>query len=409
MPRSRARVSPEVEASLPFTGKSRAFRTLGEFDRLVDSAVETGKVDPLWRKVVAAGRMPLIFGDETAVFLYRGTAGKVAARGDFNLPYSRLAESDLWMGRRRFEPDARVEYRIRIDSRRWIQDPLNPLTETRGWGTNSVVRMPRYVAPEFALPRSGIKHGALSENLLFYSEALGYDVNYRVYTPSGFRRRKNLPVIYVVDGQDFADPSMGAMVNVLDNLIAAGRIRPVMAVFVDPRDPFTGENRREEEFVRDALDDNPLGDFIAGELVPAVDGAFPTEPSPDARAILGFSFGGAFASHMGLAFSDVFHLVGIQSPYIIRKWILETYREADRLPFRAFISHGTYDGGATSIRLRNILRDKGYPLLYVQTHEGHSFGNVRSLLDDVLVYFFGAHRSGGRVARVGCGPSGAKR
>jgi enterochelin esterase-like enzyme len=34
------------------------------------------------------------------------------------------------------------------------------------------------------------------------------------------------------------------MLPVLDNLIAAGALQPAIAVFIDPRDPNTGANRR---------------------------------------------------------------------------------------------------------------------------------------------------------------------
>jgi len=43
---------------------------------------------------------------------------------------------------------------------------------------------------------------------------------------------------------------------------------------------------------------------------------------------------------------------------------------------------------AGSPRLRDILKERGYPLLYIETHEGHSYGNVRGLLDDMLIFFY---------------------
>ena len=379
---------PAGAGSLRFTGTPRTFKRLADFDRLLQAAVAGGKVDAFWRKVVAIGQMPLLFGDNTAVFLYRGPANKVVARGDFRAPYVRQGETDLWMLVREFEPDARVEYEIVLNSRKCILDPLNPLTETGGVGTHSVVRMPQYVAPAHAHRREGVAHGKFGENITVSSSCLGYDVNIRVYTPAGYRRLRKLPVIYVADGQDYTNPGMGEMVNALDNLIAARRIRPVMAVFVDPRDPVSGENRREHEFLHDCLAECPLCDFIATELVPMVDAKYRSDPSPDARVMLGFSYGGMFTSHMGLAYPDVFHGVAIQSPYITRKWILDMYRREERLPLKVFLSHGTYDPGASSRRLRDILRLKKYPLRYVERHEGHSFGLVRGVLEDLLIYFF---------------------
>ena len=144
---------PVGAESLPFTGVSSGFSTLAEFRNLMQSATAGGEVDSFWKTVVAAAQMPLIFGKETAVFLYRGQAASVALRGDFNAQYVRQGTTDLWALMRQFEPDARVEHKILVNSSESVLDPLNPLTETGGLGTNSVVRMPEYVVPESVLPR----------------------------------------------------------------------------------------------------------------------------------------------------------------------------------------------------------------------------------------------------------------
>ena len=380
---------PAGAESLPFTGTSSAFNTRGEFDSLMKSAIASGEVDSFWEAVVATGQMPLIFGDSIAVFLYRGHAENVEYRGDFSTSYLSQGGTDLWAFMKQFEPDARLDYKILLNSSEWIVDPLNPLTETGGLGTSSVVRMPKYAVPEFNIPIDAIAHGTLSENITISSQFLGYDVNYRVYTPTGYEILTSLPVIYVTDGQDFANPGMGAMVNALDGMIADGRIKPVIAVFIDQRDPLTGNNRREDELASKSLTICPFCDFVALDLVPAIDASYKTGQSPDARALLGFSLGGSFTAHMGLAYADVFHQIAILSPYISGKWILDTYQEMDRLPLMVFLSHGTYDELDASIRLRDILQAKGYTLLYVETHEGHSYGTVRGVLGDMLIYFFG--------------------
>jgi enterochelin esterase-like enzyme len=380
---------PAGSETLPFTGMSDAFTTLEEFHSLMTSSVTNGDIDSFWETVSATGQMPLIFGDNVAVFLYRGQAENVECRGDFATPYIRQGETNIWAFIKLFEPDARVEYTIRLDSNQPIPDSLNPITETGGLGTNSVVQMPEYAIPLFTLPRDNIAHGVLGENLTITSQRLGYNVNYRVYTPVGYETLEHLPVIYATDGQDFINPEMGAMINVLDNLIADGRVGPIIAVFVDTRDPSTGVNRREEEFIGASIADCPFCDFVALELVPVIDTDYKTVASPNARAILGFSLGGNLTAHMGLKSADVFQQIAILSPYISTEWIFDIYQETSPLPIKIFLGHGTYDNQSASIRLRDILEAKGYPLLYVETHAGHSFGNVRGMLDDMLIYFFG--------------------
>ncbi len=378
---------PEDAESLVFVGSSSEFSTLAEFDSLRRTAIQSDRIDPFWDIVVATGQMPLVFG-ETVVFLYRGLADSVIWRGDFAAPYERHGQTDLWWMVRQFEADARLDYEILLNSSDYILDPLNPFTQVGGLGTRSVVRMPKYVYPEFTLSRDDAEHGSFSDDFTLPSQNLTYDVSYRVYTPARYETQESLPVIYVTDGQDYANPGMGAMVNVLDNLIADERVGPVIAVFIDPRDPITGDNRREQELVPDSVDACPFCDFVALELVPTIDAAYRTDPSPDARALVGFSLGGMFTAHMGLAYADVFHQIAIQSPYVSGEWLFDTYQEAARLPLRVFLSHGTYDGGAASLRLRDILEANDYPLLYIETHDGHSYGNVRGTLDDLLIYFF---------------------
>ena len=386
-PNASMDIPPGTEL-LSFNGTSDAFNSLLEFDSLMKSAISGGFIEPFWDAVVACGQMPLIFGDNVAVFLYRGQAQQVAIQGDFMTEYLKLGETDLWGFIIQFEPDARLEYQILLNSNKPILDPLNPLTEKGGLSTSSVVRMPRYVFPVFSLRNEGIAHGTFSQNFTITSQSLGYDVNYRVYTPAGYETLDHLPVIYVMDGQDFANPGMGAMINILDSLIADDRIKPVIAVFIDPRDPVTDRNRREDELVPSSLTNCHFCDFVALELVPIIDQAYKTDPTPDTRAIVGFSLGGNFTSQLGLIYADLFHQIAILSPYISANWIFDTYQEVEQLPLKIFISHGKYDEKAASIHLRDILDSKGYKLLYLESHEGHSYGNVRGILDDMLIYYF---------------------
>ena len=81
-------------------------------------------------------------------------------------------------------------------------------------------------------PAAGLE-GTLGPNQIFTSQALGYDLQYRVYSPPG--EHSELPVLYVTDGQWYIEP--GELHVVLDQMIAEGSIEPVLAVFVDNRDP----------------------------------------------------------------------------------------------------------------------------------------------------------------------------
>ena len=247
--------------------------------------------------------------------------------------------------------------------------------------------MPDYRYPAETLPRAGVAQGQLCAPLVIRSPALGSDVQYQVYTPAGYETLENLPVVYATDGQDYAHPDMGALPVVLDNLIADGAIRPVMAVFVDMRDPATGRNRRETLLVAS----DRFQQFLVDELVPAIDLAYRTRAAADGRAILGTSLGGLHAAYTGARRSDVFGMGAIYSPYFrIRSEVVAAYAQTDRLPLRVFMTQGIYDFDVEDTRrLAGILEDKGYPLHYIETADGHSWGNWRGMMDDVLRFFFG--------------------
>jgi len=365
------------------------------FDTFID-ALETAAsgtragTDAFWNALVTGRQIPFALGDQVA-FLYRGRAGPVSWVGDFNdwqqgaaLAGRQLGQSGIWLARATFPTNARLEYRIIIDGGDAVLDPANPVQQWGGFGPNSVLAMPDYVFPVEVIPRTEVTAGKLSSPVAFPSKRLGYPVNYQVYMPAGYAGLADLPSIYITDAHEYGDSRMGSLPTVLDNLIADRAIEPALAVFIDPRDPQTGRNRRQEEL----LGNPQYAAFVAEELVPFIDSTYRTKPSADRRAILGSSYGGVFAAYCGLMHPEVFHLVAMQSPAFVDDSIYAGYRSAERLPLTIFLSTG-YPWDFDARPMKAILEDKHYPLKYVEVPEGHSWGQWRSQLDDLLRFFFG--------------------
>lgn len=382
-------VTPTLSAVFP--SEIAPFQNLADFQQKLQDAVASGDLEPFWQVVVAAGQMPLIFGD-TAVFLYRGPGQTVVWRGDFTLwdraPAAegiRQGESDLWLMTRQFPLNARLDYKIIVDGV-YLLDPLNTRTQLGGFGPNSALHMPDYHYPAETLPRPEIAHGQLSEPFTLQSQALGYPLRYQIYIPAGYETMEDLPVIYATDGQEYAHPEMGALPIVLDNLIADGDIRPVMAVFVDMRDPATGSNRRNSLLVAN----DRFQQFLVNELIPAIDQTYPTRAAADGRVILGTSLGGLHAAYTGLHHPDVFGMAAIYSPYFLaHPQVLTDFAASARLPLKVFMMQGIYDFDvANTRRLQNVLQEKGYAIEYIETSDGHSWGNWRGMMDDMLLFFF---------------------
>ncbi len=356
-----------------------------------DPAERTARLNVFWSKLRDAGQVPYVQGDQVA-FLYRGTANSVAWPGDFNgwnpqtpgWQGSHFAGTDLWLFETTLPADARLDYKVVLNGTQWVLDPANPLQIWSGFGLNSELRMPEYVFSQETVRQARVPRGTLTETITTFSANLGYGVNYRVYTPPGYESQhlSNLPVIYVTDGHEYLADHLGSMVVVLDNLIDSRAIRPTMAVFIDPRDPSNpAHNRRMSEYSGNA---NFAG-FVADELIPLVDGAYRTVASPTGRTILGTSLGGLNSAYLGATRSDVFANIAVQSPPNVSS-IFNLYATKclqDKVV--VFLTAGTLGDGSGGPKFAEVLNSHGYDYTFVETNEGHSWGNWRGQLDRILI------------------------
>lgn len=369
-----------------------------ELSRTIRNPRERSKAEySLYSSLKAQRKIPFLAGD-TAIFQYYGAAEKVCWAGDFNGwnptdDYcAKKQEGDsLFLLKVRFPSDARLDYKLVIDGKDWILDPANPKVQMSGFGPNSELQMPGYHFPSEVNPLPGITKGQLGPNRIIHSrkDFLGYDVQYRLYTPAGYPDTGPLPVIYVTDGPEFADSLRGCMITVLDNLIAAGKIQPLLAVFIDPTVPDHPEqNRRMQEYAA-----NPAFTFfLCEELVPAIDSTWLTLMDAGHRMILGTSMGGWCAAYTAISRPDLFQLAGIFSPALDEE-IIRKYHDSPRLPLQIFMGTGViHDAEAKARGLAKVLEEKGYPLKYVEVNQGHSWGNWKGLLAPMLQYFFAPGR-----------------
>ena len=381
--------------------------TYDEFVGAVQNSIEDGTVDELWQEVVASGEMPIIYTNRV-IFMHEAEADSVAWASEFlgmsfatftpyQLEGTRLGESNIWMAEVVLPYDGRFNYSLVVDGEVIMRDPLAQYQQLEGAGYISSIYMPGYVYPEATIPRDDIGTGVLSEDIMLSSENLERDVNVRIYTPVGYDQLSDLPVVYTSDGNDYWHDEMGSLVTILDNLIADGRINPVIVAFVDARDVVTGENLRMNELA--ARD--PFAMFVTEELIPYVDENYKTDSSREARVILGTSLGGAMALHIGLNYSDWFGNLAVQSPFMMffSPEVVPGYQALEEpLPLKVFMNQGTYDLDMVNTRLlRDVFVEDDYELRYVETNNQHGWSNWPALLDEMLIYFFGTEGAEGSV------------
>lgn len=369
--------------------------TLNIISEIRSDSLRMQKTDALWDSLVTNQLIP-VTQDTTVLFLYRGEAESVSWNGDFNSwgndpdfenTGTQIAGTDIWKLKQQFPAKARLDYKITIDGNNWILDPANPHQQWSGFGPNSELRMPDWKHEPLTLRDESVPQGMLSSDKIIESESLGYDLQYRVYTPAGYENFRNLPVLYVTDGQEYSDDRLGALPIVLDNLIEAQTIEPLIAVFIDPRvpgDPAT--NRRADEF-----GNNPdYLSFYVDELIPLIESEYKTATGPESRAILGTSLGGLNATYFAFNRPDIFGSAAIQSPaYWYRDNIFQIVREFDGEQPELFMSTGTIGDGTEDARMmRDIFEHKNYVFEYVEVPEGHSWGAWRAQMDDLLIWLY---------------------
>ena len=370
---------------------------------VADPAARTAAVTALWsslRPGQATSRVPFVAAD-TAVFLYRGTAASVAVAGDATgwqptAALVRQGQSDLWLRTDRFDASARLDYKLVTGGSTWLLDPANPNRQMSGFGPNSELRMPAWQAEPLTVRDAAVPRGTLGAPVTVSStHYTTAPVTYRVWTPAGYAGGTDrLPAVYVTDGHEYADDALGAVQTVLDNAVAQNLVEPCVVVFIDPRQG--GQNRRQEQYVANA----GFAAFVATELVPAVDAAYRTRAERGSRVILGTSLGGLFSVYLGTQQPGTFGLLAVHSPaFWASPAISAAVSAAPAGAFRVAMTSGTVNDAADATRaMRDRLRGRGHTVAYREVAEGHSWGNWRALVDDVLAPLIPARSTSGEPA-----------
>jgi enterochelin esterase family protein len=130
-----------------------------------------------------------------------------------------------------------------------------------------------------------------------------------VYTPPGYQvSAKRYPVLYLVHGAGDSDDSwtnIGHAQYILDNLIAAGKAKPMIIVM-----PFGHTPDRPGT---NLMANTDFGDDLIKDLMPKIEHDFRTINQANSRAMAGLSMGGSHTIRYGLTHPELFHYIGIFS------------------------------------------------------------------------------------------------
>lgn len=381
-----------------------------------------GPTQAFWSAVEAHGT-PMIEdaadGRKIVTFLARGAKRNVrlfgAPSGDHE-ELQRLGDSDVWFKSFVVPNDTRLSYQLAFDvpdvpgtarDRRIAilatakADPLNrhpwPAEAIDAYRQESLLELADAPAQPW-LAGTDNRKGSLS-SFEVESKTLGNRRTISLYRPAGFDpANPDTLLLFVFDASEYM--SKVSLPAILDAMIAAKAIPPVVAVFI--------ANPDRETRARELPDNSDFADFMAGDLLPRVLAETGMAAQPARTILAGSSYGGLAAATVALrhpeSFGNVLSLSGsfwwspAGTPRDRQEYVAATLAEATAPNLRFFLSAGLFESGPhqgtagileTNRHLRDILVAKGVPVSYREYAGGHDYVVWRGAISDGLIALFG--------------------
>jgi enterochelin esterase-like enzyme len=199
-------------------------------------------------------------------------------------------------------------YTFSLDGVR-INDPASDTFFGTGRPTSGIEILEKGV--DFYHPRE-VPHGEVRSRW-YHSKVTGKTRHVMVYTPPGYDTdpKNRYPVLYLQHGggeDETGWTRQGYMNFILDNLIAAGKAKPMIVVM--EKGYATRAGAPAVPGGKGKFDFSVFEDVVLKDLIPLIDSTYRTIPQRDQRAIAGLSMGAGQALRIGLAHLDTFSAIG---------------------------------------------------------------------------------------------------
>lgn len=235
-------------------------------------------------------------------------------------------------------------------------------------------------------------HGTVSKQW-YNSPTLGEDRRLTVYTPAGYENGKGkYPVLYLLHGSggdEDAWNDLGRAAQILDNLIAEGKAKPMIVVmpngvYFNNAAPGLAVNMFQPTFTNSRSDSTKEIEESFPDIINFVESHYRVAKGRQNRAVAGLSMGGRQSCALSMAYPDKFGYVGMFSGVVPpetaeHEAALEKVFEVG--PELYWLAVGSADGvKANCDKLRATLDKNGYPYEYYESEGGHTWRNWREYL-----------------------------
>lgn len=353
-------------------------------------------------------KSPVINPDGTVVFSIQSPkAQKVVLNGHFpGAPVEMSVSNGMWTVALDSLPSMFYDYWFDIDGVHTL-DPSNPYV------ARDIAMLSNYfIVPggegDVMLPQD-VPHGTL-QKVWYDSPTLGGSRRMSVYTPPGYSAlAAPYPVLYLLHGMggdEDAWPELGRAVQILDNLIASGQVRPMIVVMPNGNalrkaaPGFTADGLYIPEGSH-SIDPELSFEKAFPEIIEFIQSNYNVDDSKEGRAVAGLSMGGGHAWRISMNMPGMFDYVGLFSPAV--RWNgtgVDENKPDDELvaklksqfanpPKYYLIAIGKEDFLMDiNNSYRNLLDANNFPYTYIESDGGHEWKNWRSYLIDFLPRLF---------------------
>ncbi len=253
---------------------------------------------------------------------------------------------------------------------------------------------------------SDVPHGTVSK-IWYDTHSLGMRRRMTVYTPAGYEEsgRARYPVLYLLHGMggdEQAWMELGRASQILDNLIAQGKAKPMIVVMPNgnaSQEAAPGETSNGLVQPQFNLPKTMDGTYETSfpEIIEYVDSHYRTIRKKESRAIAGLSMGGFHSLHISKEYPGTFSYIGLFSAAIFPEKESPVYKDFDGKLAKLFATHpalfwigiGKDDFlYKANTDFRKKLDDAGYEYTYIESAGGHIWRNWRIYLSQFVPLLF---------------------
>ncbi|MDH6357531.1 esterase [Parabacteroides sp. PF5-9] len=254
---------------------------------------------------------------------------------------------------------------------------------------------------------NNVPHGTVARRW-YDSPTLGMSRRVTIYTPPGYEKSaQRYPVLYLLHGMggdEEAWIALGRTAQILDNLVAQGKAKPMIVVMTNGnaiQEAAPGESSLGLYKPTMQLPKTMEGSMETSfpDVVKFIDNNYRTINRKSSRAICGLSMGGYHSLHISKEYPDMFDYVGLFSAAIIPNDNVESkiYKNMDeklkiqfgKKPKLYWIAIGKTDFlYQANLDYMKKLDENNYPYTYFETDEGHIWKNWRIYLSEFAPLLF---------------------